>query len=35
MVSLIAIGIGIAVVAGVLGTPYRESWYGRWSRSER
>lgn len=35
MVSLIAIGIGVALVFGALATPYQDSWYGRWSRSER
>jgi hypothetical protein len=35
MASLIAIGIGVALVVGALVTPYRDSWYGRWSRSDR
>ena len=35
MVSLIAIGIGVTLVFGALATPYQDSWYGRWGRSER
>lgn len=34
MASLIAIGLGVALVVGAIATPYRDSWYGRWSRSE-
>ena len=34
MVSLITIGIGVALVAGAIATPYQDSWYRRWSRSE-
>ena len=34
MASLIAIGLGVALVVSAITTPYRDSWYGRWSRSE-
>lgn len=35
MASMIAIGLGVALVAAAIATPYRDSWYGRWSRSDR
>lgn len=34
MASLIAIGIGVGLVFAAIATPYQDSWYGRWGRSE-
>lgn len=30
MASLIAIGLGVALVVAAISTPYRDSWYARW-----
>ena len=35
MASLIAIATGVALVFAAISVPYRDSWYGRWSRSDR
>ena len=35
MASFIAIAIGVVLVVAAICTPYQDSWYGRWSRSER
>ena len=35
MASLIAISAGVALVVAAITVPYQDSWYGRWSRSER
>jgi hypothetical protein len=35
MASLIAIAAGVALVFAAISVPYRDSWYGRWSRSDR
>ncbi len=35
MASLVAIGLGVALVTAAICTPYRDSWYGRWSGSQR
>lgn len=32
MASLITIGLGVALVTAAIATPYRGSWYARWSR---
>ncbi len=32
MASLIAIGLGVALVVAAITTPYRGSWYARWGR---
>ena len=35
MASLIAIALGVPLVVAAISVPYRDSWYGRWSRSDR
>lgn len=35
MASLIAIATGVALVFAAISAPYQDSWYGRWSRSDR
>ena len=35
MASLIAIATGVALVFAAISVPYQDSWYGRWSRSDR
>jgi hypothetical protein len=35
MASLIAISAGVLLVAAAITVPYQDSWYGRWSRSDR
>lgn len=35
MASLIAIAAGVALVFAAISVPYQDSWYGRWSRSDR
>jgi hypothetical protein len=35
MASLIAIALGVTLVVAAISVPYRDSWYGRWSRSDR
>ena len=35
MASLIAIALGVTLVVTAISVPYRDSWYGRWSRSDR
>lgn len=35
MASLIAITAGVVLVVAAISVPYQDSWYGRWSRSER
>lgn len=32
MASLIAIATGVALVFAAIATPYRGSWYSRWTR---
>jgi hypothetical protein len=35
MFALIAIVVALFVLVTILGLPYRQSWYGRWERSDR
>ncbi len=35
MVGLVAFGALVVVLLTVLGSPYQQSWYGRWGRSDR
>lgn len=35
MASIIAISAGVVLVVAAITVPYQDSWYGRWSQSER
>lgn len=35
MASLITLAVGVTLVVAAISAPYQDSWYGRWSGSDR